>query len=241
LTKNAADDKVAALRPRGSSGLHHGSKRGFMGTLIDFIIHIDVHIAEMITLFGVFTYLILFAIIFAETGFVFTPFLPGDSLLFAVGAFAALGSFNVVVMLLLLCAAAILGDTVNYWIGHFFGDRIIANRRMPIKQKHIDETHRFFEKHGGKTIILARFVPIVRTFAPFVAGIGKMSYGRFLSFNVIGGILWVCLFILAGYFFGNIPAVKHNFTLVILGIIAISLVPMVVASLRERTSKPAAS
>ncbi len=211
-----------------------------MATLIDFIIHIDVHLVQIIDTFGVLSYLVIFAIIFAETGFVFTPFLPGDSLLFAVGALAALGSFNVAVMLLILIVAAFLGDTTNYWIGHFFGDRIIENRRIPIKREHIDQTHRFFQKHGGKTIVLARFVPIVRTFAPFVAGIGKMSYGRFLSFNIVGGVLWVALFVLAGYFFGNIPAVKHNFSLVILGIIVVSVLPMVVASLRERNKTSAA-
>jgi len=212
-----------------------------MGTLIDFILHVDVHIGELINMFGLFTYVILFFIIFAETGFVFTPFLPGDSLLFAVGAFAALGSFHLVAMLLLLGAAAILGDTANYWIGHFFGDRILHNKRFRIKQEYMDKTHAFFQKHGGKTIILARFVPIVRTFAPFVAGIGEMNYPRFLSFNVIGGIAWVCLFTLAGYFFGNIPIIKHNFSIVIMAIIGISVVPMIVASLKDRSSKPAAS
>jgi len=212
-----------------------------MGTLIDFILHIDVHIGDMIAMFGVFTYIILFFIIFAETGFVFTPFLPGDSLLFAVGAFAAIGAFHLAAMLALLSAAAILGDTANYWIGHIFGDRILHNKRFRIKQEYMDKTHAFFQKHGGKTIILARFVPIVRTFAPFVAGIGEMNYPRFLSFNVIGGLTWVFLFTLAGYFFGNIPVIKHNFSIVIMTIIAISVVPMVVASLKERGNKPAAT
>ena len=211
-----------------------------MATLIDFIIHIDVHLVQIIDTFGVLSYLIIFAIIFAETGFVFTPFLPGDSLLFAVGALAALGSFNLVVVLLVLVAAAFLGDTTNYWIGHFFGDRIIENRRIPIKREHIEETQHFFQKHGGKTIVLARFVPIIRTFAPFVAGIGKMSYGRFISFNAVGGVAWVALFTLAGFFFGNIAFVKHNFSLVILGIIVVSVLPMVVASLRERNKTTAA-
>jgi membrane-associated protein len=212
-----------------------------MGTLIDFILHIDVHLVQIIDMFGIWSYLVIFAIIFAETGFVFTPFLPGDSLLFAVGALAALGSFNLFVMLVLLIVAAFLGDTTNYWIGHFFGDRIIENKRIPIKRAYIDQTHAFFQKHGGKTIVLARFVPIVRTFAPFVAGIGKMSYSRFISFNIVGGVLWVAIFTLAGYFFGNIPVVKHNFSLVIMAIIGISVVPMVVASLRERNKTSAAS
>ena len=196
-------------------------------TIIDFILHIDVHLGEIISNYGAATFAFLFAIIFAETGFVVTPFLPGDSLLFAAGAFAALGNLNIFVLLAVLVAAAILGDTANYWIGHFFGERMIANPRLPIKQEHIDKTKAFFDKHGGKTIILARFVPIVRTFAPFVAGVGKMHYGNFISYNVIGGIAWVLLFTLAGFFFGNIPAVKHNFTLVIFAIILLSVVPMV--------------
>jgi membrane-associated protein len=196
--------------------------------IIDFILHIDTHLGEIIADYGVWTYSILFLIIFAETGFVFTPFLPGDSLLFAAGAFAALGSFNLPILLLVLTVAAILGDTANYWIGHFFGQKIVDNKNIKfINQDHIDQTQKFYAKHGGKTIILARFVPIVRTFAPFVAGIGKMHYGQFISYNVIGGIAWVLLFTFAGFFFGNIPAVKHNFTLVILAIIALSVAPMV--------------
>lgn len=195
-------------------------------SVIDFILHIDVHLGEIIGQYGVLTYAILFLIIFIETGLVVTPFLPGDSLLFAAGAFSALGSLNLVLLLLLLCVAAVLGDTANYWIGHFFGEKLIANPKIPIKKEHIEQTEKFFEKHGGKTIILARFVPIVRTFAPFVAGIGKMHYGKFISFNVVGGITWVLLFTLAGYFFGNIPAVKHNFTVVILAIILVSVLPM---------------
>lgn len=205
-----------------------------IGEMIDFILNIDVHLGELIGQYGVLTYGILFGIIFVETGLVFTPFLPGDSLLFAAGAFAAIGSFNLVLLLGLLIAAAILGDTVNYWIGHFFGEKLIANPKVPINQEHIDKTKAFFDKHGGKTIILARFVPIVRTFAPFVAGIGKMSYGQFISYNVIGGIAWVSLFLLAGYFFGNIPAVKHNFSVVIMGIIAVSVLPMIVEVIKNR-------
>ena len=206
-------------------------------TIIDFILHIDVHLGEIISNYGAATFAFLFAIIFAETGFVVTPFLPGDSLLFAAGAFAALGNLNIFVLLAVLVAAAILGDTANYWIGHFFGERMIANPRLPIKQEHIDKTKAFFDKHGGKTIILARFVPIVRTFAPFVAGVGKMHYGNFISYNVIGGIAWVLLFTLAGFFFGNIPAVKHNFTLVIFAIILLSVVPMVFEFVKSKRKK----
>ena len=206
-------------------------------TIIDFILHIDVHLGEIISNYGAATFAFLLAIIFAETGFVVTPFLPGDSLLFAAGAFAALGNLNIFVLLAVLVAAAILGDTANYWIGHFFGERMIANPRLPIKQEHIDKTKAFFDKHGGKTIILARFVPIVRTFAPFVAGVGKMHYGNFISYNVIGGIAWVLLFTLAGFFFGNIPAVKHNFTLVIFAIILLSVVPMVFEFVKSKRKK----
>lgn len=195
--------------------------------LIDFIIHIDVHLGQLIVSYGVAVYAILFIVIFIETGLVFTPFLPGDSLLFAAGAFAALGSLNIFGLLVLLIAAAVLGDTANYWIGHFFGEKLIANPKVPINQEHIDKTKAFFDKHGGKTIILARFVPIVRTFAPFVAGVGKMTYSEFIRYNIIGGVAWVSLFTLAGFFLGNIPSVKHNFSIVILVIIAISVVPMV--------------
>lgn len=200
--------------------------------LIDFILHIDVHLGELIGQYGLLTYAILFVIIFIETGFVFTPFLPGDSLLFAAGAFSALGSFNPGLLLIILIAAAIGGDTVNYWIGHFFGEKIIANPKLPLKKEHIVKTKAFFDKYGPKTIVLARFVPIVRTFAPFVAGIGKMQYGKFISYNVLGGVAWVILFTLAGYWFGNMPAVKHNFSLIIMGIILISVLPMGIGYLR---------
>lgn len=205
--------------------------------MIDFILHIDVHLEQLIAAYGVITYGILFVIIFIETGLVFTPFLPGDSLLFAAGALAALGSFNILVLLGLLITAAILGDTVNYWIGHFFGERLVANPKVPIKKEHIDKTKAFFDKHGGKTIILARFVPIVRTFAPFVAGIGRMSYQKFISFNVIGGIVWVSLFLLSGFYFGNLPSVKHNFSLVIMGIILVSVLPMMVEVVRNKKNR----
>jgi membrane-associated protein len=202
---------------------------------IDFIIHLDVHLAEIISTYGVLTYGILFLIIFAETGFVVTPFLPGDSLLFAAGAFAALGDLNIWLMVGLLMLAAVLGDTVNYWIGHFFGQKIVDNPKIKfINQDHIDKTQVFYEKHGGKTIVLARFVPIVRTFAPFVAGVGKMNYTHFILYNVVGGVAWVMLFGWAGFFFGNMPAVKHNFTLVIFAIIGISVLPMVFEAIKAR-------
>ena len=206
--------------------------------LIDFILHIDEHLVEIVAQYGLITYAILFLIIFAETGLVVTPFLPGDSLLFAVGALSALGSFNLWLSLIVLTVAAILGDTVNYWIGKIFGQKIVDNPKIPfINQKHIDQTQEFYKKHGGKTIILARFVPIVRTFAPFVAGIGNMHYEKFLAYNVIGGALWVGIFTLMGYFFGNIPAVKHNFTLVILGIILVSVVPMGLEFIKAKRKK----
>lgn len=206
-------------------------------SIIDFVLHIDVHLGQLIATYGVITYVILFVIIFIETGLVVTPFLPGDSLLFAAGAFAALGSFNVFFLLAFLVLAAFLGDTVNYWIGHFLGEKLIANPKISIKKSHIEKTQKFFAKHGGKTIILARFVPIVRTFAPFVAGIGKMGYGRFISFNIIGGVAWISLFVLAGFFFGNIPSVKHNFSLVIFGIILISILPMLIEFVRSKFKK----
>ncbi len=203
-------------------------------SLFDFILHIDVHLGALIASYGVFIYAILFVIVFIETGLVVTPFLPGDSLLFAAGAFAALGSLNPWLIFILLSLAAVLGDTVNYWIGHFFGDRIIANPKIPIKKEHIDQTNAFFAKHGGKTIFLARFVPFIRTFAPFVAGIGRMHYQNFILYNVFGGVVWVGLFTFLGYFFGNVPAVKHNFTLVILAIIVISILPAIHQALKHR-------
>ena len=193
--------------------------------LIDLFLHLDEHLANIINQYGVWTYAILFLIIFMETGFVVTPFLPGDSLLFAAGTLAPISNLNIWLLMGLLIVAAIAGDTVNYWIGHYIGAR--AYNVKWIKREYLDRTHVFFEKHGGKTIFLARFVPIVRTFAPFVAGMGKMSYGYFFSYNVFGGIVWVVLFTLLGYFFGNIPFVKANFELVIIAIILISVVPAV--------------
>ncbi len=192
--------------------------------LIDLFLHLDEYLSQIITQYGTWTYALLFFVIFMETGFVVTPFLPGDSLLFAAGTFAALDALNIWVLVGLLIVAAIGGDTVNYWIGHTLGER--AYNIKWIKKEYLDKTHAFFEKHGGKTIFLARFVPIVRTFAPFVAGIGKMSYGFFIRWNFIGGIVWVLLFTLAGYFFGNIPFVRANFEFVIIAIILISVLPM---------------
>ncbi len=205
--------------------------------VIDFVLHLDIHLGQAISSYGMATYAILFAIIFIETGLVFVPFLPGDSLLFAAGAFAAIGSLNIFALLILLIVAAVLGDTVNYWVGHFIGDKIVANSRMPIKKEHLAQTHEFFRKHGGKTIILARFVPIVRTFAPFVAGAGKMNYGKFISYNVIGGVLWVTVCTMAGYFFGNISFIKDNFSIVIIGVVAISLVPVLVELWRNQRNR----
>lgn len=206
--------------------------------IVDFILHIDTHLNEIIQAYGSLTYFILFMIIFAETGFVVTPFLPGDSLLFAIGALSALGSIHLTGVLILLYAAAILGDSVNYWIGNVFGQKIVDSKKIKfINQEHIDKTQEFYKKHGGKTIILARFVPIVRTFAPFVAGVGKMHYDTFVLYNIIGGIIWVTVFTLAGYFFGNIPAVQHNFTLVVFGIIGISVLPMIFEFIKAKREK----
>ncbi len=204
----------------------------FITFLIDLFLHIDEHLATIINQYGTWTYALLFLVIFLETGFVVTPFLPGDSLLFAAGTFASLGSLNLLPLLGLLMFAAVLGDTVNYWIGHALGDR--AYQIKWVRKDYLDRTHAFFEKHGGKTIFLARFVPIVRTFAPFVAGIGRMSYGYFISYNIFGGIFWVALFTLAGYFFGNFPFVRRNFEFVIIAIILISVMPILYEWLRAR-------
>lgn len=195
-------------------------------TAIDFFLHLDTYLHVIVTNYGFWTYLILFAIVFCETGLVMTPFLPGDSLLFAAGAFAALGLLQVEPLLAVLMLAAISGDTANYWIGNYVGPRAFSGKVRFLKQDYLDRTHRFYAKHGGKTIILARFIPIIRTFAPFVAGIGTMAYGRFITYNVIGGVIWVAIFILGGYFFGRLPLVQANFTYVILAIIAISLLPI---------------
>ena len=203
--------------------------------IFDFILHIDVHLKEIITTYGVWTYAILFAIIFSETGLVIAPFLPGDSLLFAAGAFAATGSFDVLWLFLLLSMAAIIGNIVNYSIGNYLGPSIMQKKNIRfINKEYLERTHKFYEKHGGKTLIVARFVPIIRTFAPFVAGIGFMSYGRFMFFNIVAGIAWVGIFIFGGYYFGNLPTVKNHFTLVIVAIIVISALPAVIEFLRHR-------
>lgn len=205
-------------------------------SFVDFFLHLDSHLADLIGQYGVWTYLILFVIIFAETGFVITPFLPGDSLIFAAAALAGLHPdiLNPWVIFLVLSFAGILGDSVNYAIGHALGPRVFREDVRFLKREYLDRTHAFFEKHGGKTIILARFMPIVRTFAPFVAGVGAMTYPKFLLFNVIGGMMWVGLFTALGYFFGNIPAVQENFTLVIIAIVILSVLPPIVEVLRER-------
>lgn len=203
-------------------------------SLFDFIIHIDIHLVEITSQYGVATYAILFAIIFAETGLVFTPFLPGDSLLFAAGSIAALGSLSVHVLAGLLIVAAILGDTVNYWVGRYIGPKLCEKYPRLIKKEYLDKTHAFFEKHGGKAIIIARFMPIIRTFTPFVAGIGKMNYSSFLVYNVVGGILWILSFTYLGYFFGNIPVVKSNFAIVVFAIIFISVLPGIIGYIKHR-------
>jgi membrane-associated protein len=207
----------------------------FITILIDLFLHIDEHLAAIINQYGTWTYALLFFVIFLETGFVVTPFLPGDSLLFAAGTFASLGSLSLLPLLGLLMVAAVLGDTVNYWIGHSLGER--AYQIKWVRKEYLDRTHAFFEKYGGKTIFLARFVPIVRTFAPFVAGIGRMSYGYFISYNIFGGIFWVALFTLAGYFFGNIPFVRRNFEFVIIAIILISVIPILYEWLKAQAKR----
>jgi membrane-associated protein len=216
-----------------------GAQVGPLHSILDFFLHLDQHLSQVISQYGAGTHLILFLIVFCETGLVVTPFLPGDSLLFAAGTFAALGALDLRLVMVLLIIAAIVGDTVNYWIGAYVGPRAFGGNVKFLKQEYLERTHAFYEKHGGKTIILARFVPIIRTFAPFVAGVGAMSYPRFITYNVIGALLWVGLFVLGGYFFGNIPTVRDNFTLVILAIIAISVLPIVVEAARARRSRPA--
>ena len=210
----------------------------FLINIVSFVLHIDLYLGEIISQYGIVSYLILFLIVFAETGLVFTPFLPGDSLLFAAGAFAALGSFNIFIVLILLWLAAFLGDTANYWIGHFFGQKIIDSPKIPfINKEHIGKAEEFYKKHGGKAIFLSRFVPIVRTFAPFVAGIGKMHYGDFIKYNLSGGFVWVFGFTLLGFFFGNIPIVKDNFSLVVLVIIGLSIAPIIYEFAKAKIKK----
>lgn len=201
---------------------------------IDVFLHLDRHLNVIIQDYGAWTYFILFLIIFCETGLVVTPFLPGDSLLFAAGAFAATGSLKVEWLIGLLCVAAVAGDALNYGIGNFLGPKVLTGHSRFLKKEYLDRTHRFYERYGGKTIIFARFVPIIRTFAPFLAGVGHMTYWRFASFNVVGGIVWIVSFVVGGYAFGNIPWVKRNFTLVILAIIIISVMPAVLEAWRQR-------
>jgi membrane-associated protein len=207
-------------------------------TVLDVFLHLDVHLGQVIKDYGTLTYLILFLVLFCETGLVVMPFLPGDSLLFAAGTFAALGALDLYLLLMLLYVAPILGDSTNYWIGRLIGPKIFSRDDVRfLNRRHLDRTHEFYEKHGGTTVIIARFMPIFRTFAPFVAGIGKMNYLRFLSFSVVGTLLWISCFVLAGYFFGNIPVVKRNFTLAIMAIIVISVIPGVIEFIRhKRTS-----
>ncbi len=203
--------------------------------LIDFVLHLDKHLNYIVESAGLWCYLIFFLIIFAETGLVVTPFLPGDSLLFALGTFAAIGSLRVEWVFIILCAAAVLGDSANYAIGKYFGQIILKHEgSWFLKKEHIERTHKFYEKYGAKTIVIARFVPIVRTFAPFIAGVGKMTYLKFFSYNVIGGVLWVTLFVFGGFFFGNIPVIKRNFTFVIFAIIIISILPAVIEVIRQK-------
>ena len=202
---------------------------------IDFFVHLDRYLPIIIDSFGIWAYVIVFLVIFCETGLVVTPILPGDSLLFALGTFAALGSLNIGVLLISLCIAAIAGDTVNYTIGHYIGPKVFHYEdSFFFKKEYLIKTHQFYEKHGGKTIVISRFMPIIRTFAPFVAGVGAMRYAKFILYNISGGIAWVCIFLLGGYFFGNIPAVKSNFTLVIIAIVIISVMPGFIEYWRQK-------
>ncbi len=210
--------------------------------LIDFILHIDTHLVVFMHSYGLWVYVLIFVVLFAETGLVFAPFLPGDSLIFAAGALAAMEHINIWWLVLLMPFAAIGGDSLNYFIGEKFGERILSRfEGRIINRKHIEETEAFFQRHGGKTIMLARFVPFVRTFAPFVAGIGKMHYGKFARYNITGGLIWSLGFLLLGYFFGNIPFVAHNFEFVVVGIILISVIPMVIKLVQSRLKAHRAS
>ncbi len=198
----------------------------FIKGFFDFVLHIDTHLGSVIAQYGTATYALLFGTIFIETGLVVVPFLPGDSLLFVAGAFAALGSLNLFILLISLSVAAIVGDSVNYAIGHLLGEKAVASRRIPINEKQLKRSEDFFRKHGGKTIILARFIPFIRTFAPFVAGAGRMHYGKFIAYNAIGGIAWVAIGTLAGFFFGNLSFVKNNFSYFLIGIVLVSILPV---------------
>jgi membrane-associated protein len=210
----------------------------YVNWFIDIILHLDEHLLDLTQAYGTWVYAILFLIIFCETGLVVTPFLPGDSLLFAVGSLAALGALDLLTVLILLAVAAVLGDTVNYWIGNYVGPKVFTTGNSRIfKKEYLDKTHAFYEKYGGKTIVIARFVPIVRTFAPFVAGIGAMTYRKFFAFNIGGGVLWVLGLVLAGYWFGNLSFVQKNFSLVIGMIILISLLPGIIEYVRHKLKK----
>jgi membrane-associated protein len=210
---------------------------GLIGRAIDLFLHLDRHLSDIIGRYGTWTYAILAAIVFCETGLVVTPLLPGDSLLFAAGSFAALGSLDPVLLNVLLFAAVIAGDNVNYWIGRFTGPRAFTSESRFFRREYLQRTHEFFQRHGGKTVVLARFIPIVRTFSPFVAGIGAMGYPRFLAYSLAGGAAWVTAFVWAGYYFGNLPAVRNNFSFVILGIIVVSVTPILLGMLRQRTAR----
>lgn len=206
--------------------------------LIHFVLHLDKHLYELVTTYGIWVHVLLFLIVFAETGFVATPFLPGDSLLFAAGAIAATGALHVYALIAILAVAAILGDTVNYWIGYYIGPKIFKKQKsLFFNPEYLERTCRFFEKHGGKTIVIARFIPIIRTFAPFIAGIGRMSYLRFALYNILGAVFWVPMFIYAGYFLGNIHFIKQHFSLMIIALIVVSLIPAVLEYLRHRQAK----
>ena len=208
----------------------------FLQYLIVLFLRLDKHLSEIINQYGTLTYAILFLVIFAETGFVFTPFLPGDSLLFAAGTFAASGSFNVHILFVILASAAFIGDNVNYWVGRKLGSKLFERNNRFLKKEYLDKTHKFYEKHGGKTIILARFFPIIRTFSPFVAGLGSMRYSRFLINDIAGAIIWVSIFVYTGFFFGNIPIIKNNFSIVIVAIILISVLPAIIEFIKHRKS-----
>ncbi|HEY7536068.1 MAG TPA: DedA family protein [Thermodesulfobacteriota bacterium] len=208
----------------------------FIKDFLDILLHLDKYLDSVIKSYGSLAYGILFLVVFCETGLVVTPVLPGDSLLFAVGAFSAIGSLDLGLVIVLLCIAAIAGDTVNYWIGYTVGPRVFTKEKsLFFNKEYLERTHLFYQKYGGKTIIIARFIPIIRTFAPFVAGIGRMTYIRFILYNIVGGIVWVLGLVLAGYFFGNIPLVKNNFSLIILAIIVISVMPIITGLMRKRS------
>jgi membrane-associated protein len=213
----------------------------FISQIVDFVLHVDVYLSDIIARYGAWTLALLFLVVFIETGVVVMPFLPGDSLIFVAATFAARGALNPWEIFILLSIAAVAGDTANYWIGHRVGAKAYTGEVKWIKKEYMERTHVFFEKHGGKTIFLARFVPIIRTFTPFVAGVSQMPYGFFIRWNIIGGVTWVAVFTLLGYFFGNIPFVQENFELVIIAIIIISLIPAVVEGLKARKDlrKPA--